>query len=78
MQVAWAPWKPWGICVQEGFINKYHEDIDIAQALNDFPLWICVIVIYLSISEESDLDEDKKLSEVEFELMLSKSPDFLG
>lgn len=28
--------------------------------------------------EEADLDEDKKLSEVEFELMLSKSPDFLG
>lgn len=31
-----------------------------------------------SLLEEADLDEDKKLSEVEFELMLSKSPDFLG
>ncbi|XP_067932999.1 calcium and integrin-binding family member 2-like [Watersipora subatra] len=30
------------------------------------------------IIEEADLDEDQKLSEVEFELMLSKCPDFLG
>jgi len=30
------------------------------------------------IIEEADLDEDKKLSYVEFELMLSKCPDFLG
>jgi len=38
------------------------------------------LFVYLltNIIEESDLDEDKKLSEVEFELMLSKCPDFLG
>ena len=33
---------------------------------------------FFSLAEEADLDEDKKLSEVEFELMLSKCPDFLG
>ena len=39
----------------------------------------CGVFLYLfSLVEEADLDEDKKLSEVEFELMLSKCPDFLG